>query len=150
MCDFISIGLPSRLAKSLGQWRRRRFALAEHRNQTLRQALPSTYLPWLLTSGGCSCELCCELPKPKQPPTPGRAFFLRYDAAEIVRELAALHCGSSFLYVHFYSGDVSAEPLPIIGRTRMTPDSLSSHAAPILRDELIELAAPKRLKHAHQ
>jgi hypothetical protein len=148
MCDFISIGLPDKLPESLAKWRRRYFALAEHHNPTLRQALAPTHLPWLLTTGGCSCELCCRPPDTKRRADADRAVVLREDAVAIIRELATLHAGSSFLYIHFYSGDISSEQLPILSRTRRTLDSISSSAEPIMRDDLIELTNPKHPQRA--
>jgi len=110
--------------------------------------MSATHVPWLLTTGGCSCELCCRPPEPAQVADAERAIFLREDAAAIVQELASLHTGGAFLYVHFYSGDVSTEPLPILARTRRAPESLSSRTEPIHRDELIEITSRKQRKPA--
>jgi hypothetical protein len=139
MCDFISIGLPAALTDKMTAWRRRQYALTEHLNPALKKALPPKYVPWLLTTGHCSCDLCCHPPKSEQPKHPKPAFFLRADAAEIIRELAGSHTGRTFLYVHTYTGDVSSDQLPIASRSRKTLDALSSANDPLLRDELVEL-----------
>ena len=63
----------------------------------------------------------------------------RDDAALIVRELAP-----SFLYVHFYSGNISTERLPILERARRPLDSFTSASNPVLRNTSIELIAQNR------
>ena len=146
MCDFISIGLNGNLTPALRKWRRRGYALAEHDHPALRKALPPSHVPWLLTTGGCSCDFCGRPSESVQTRDAKRAIVLRDDAAEIIRELVALDSGSSFLYVHFYGGDISTEPLPIVKRSRRTPGSLTSPTDPIMRDELIELTTRNQPK----
>lgn len=114
--------------------RRRGFALEEHRNPSLRQALPRGCTPYILITGGCSCDLCQKHPNAASTLRPEDAIALRDDAAAIVRELVP-----AFLYVHFYSGDIAAERLPITGRTHRPLDSLTWTGDPVLRDTLIEL-----------
>ena len=73
---------------------------------------------------------------------PDDAIALRDDAAAIVCDLARTNA-PSFLYVHFYSGDVASEKLPILSLRRMALDSLSTRNDPLLRDELTQLVPPK-------
>jgi hypothetical protein len=140
MCDFISIAVPEAARDAVGKWRRRGFALAEHSNPHLRQALPRGYTPYVLTTGHCSCDLCRKHPRATST---ADAVALRDDASAIVRELAP-----SFLYVHFYSGDIATEQLPITERVRRSLDSLGSAGEPLLRDTLIELVTQNRAKKA--
>ena len=129
MCHFISIGVPARIGKQMATWRRRGFHLAEQQNASLLKALPPDYSSWLLTRGQCSCELCL------QPEAETKAVRLREDAAEIVRQFGTLHTGRTFLYIHWYTGDVSTEALPIDQRIRQRNFSLAE-SLPL--DTLIE------------
>ena len=147
MCDFISIGLPASASAAAKAWRRRGFALSEHANPTLRRALPDGYTPYLLTTGACSCDLCVRHPAAESTKRPDDAIVLRDDAAAVVRELAPANT-PSFLYVHFYSGDVASEKLPILSLRRMALDSLSTGDDPLLRDELTQLLPPKNQRKA--
>ena len=147
MCDFISIALPPGASGAAKAWRRRGFALTEHTNPTLRRALPPRYTPYLLTTGACSCDLCVRHPQAESTDRPDDAIALRDDAAAIVRELAPADA-PSLLYVHFYSGDVATEKLPVMARRRRALDSLSTAGDPVLRDELNELVPPKRPRTA--
>lgn len=96
MCDFISLAFPENRCDFVRQWRRRGFALDEQHNASLRQVLPRGYTPFILTTGGCSCDLCRKHPRAGETSKPKDAIALRDDAALIIRELAP-----SFLYVHF-------------------------------------------------
>lgn len=61
MCDFISIAVPKKAADATSKWRRRNYALVPHDNPTLKTQLPADYSTWVLTKGGCSCELCVSV-----------------------------------------------------------------------------------------
>jgi hypothetical protein len=147
MCDFVSIALPEAASNAAKAWRRRGFALTEHENPTLRRALPAGYTPYLLTTGACSCDLCVRHPRAESTNRPDDAIALRDDAAAIVRELATADA-PSLLYVHFYSGNVATEKLPVMARRRRALDSLSAVGDPVLRDELNELVPPKKPRKA--
>jgi hypothetical protein len=143
VCDFITLAMPANRSGIIGRWRRRGFALDEHKNPNLTQALPRGYTPFVLTTGGCSCDLCRKHPRAEQTPKPEDAIALRDDAVQIVREL-----GPSFLYIHFYSGDISTEELPILDRVRRPVDSFTLASDPVLRDTLVEIIAQSGGKQA--
>lgn len=139
MCDFISLAIPENRCDVVRQWRRRGFALNEHKNPSLKQALPRGYTSFVLTTGGCSCDLCRKHPNARETSKPKDAIALRDDAALIIRELAP-----SFIYVHFYSGDIQTEQLPIIERVRRPLDSFTSACDPVFRDTLVEIITQTR------
>jgi hypothetical protein len=139
MCDFISLAFPENRCDFVRQWRRRGFALDEQNNASLREVLPRGYTPFNLTTGGCSCDLCRKHPRARETLKPKDAIALRDDGALIIRELSP-----SFLYVHFYSGDIQTEKLPIVERVRRPLDSFTSASDPVFRDTLVEIITQTR------
>ena len=132
MCDFISIALPKQ-ADDSAPVSRRGYQLLPHDHPTLRQALPSDFSTWVLTTGGCSCELSCA---GKHQPTEDRSLAFRADATEILQQIAS-RADRMFVYVHHYSGDISSERLPPIRRERRKFETLT-RGQTFHRDTLIE------------
>jgi hypothetical protein len=137
MCDFISIAVPKKATNAVSKWRRRYYALLPQDNPTLKAQLPDDYSTWVLTKGGCSCELCVSVgslpPKASAP----LEVMLRDDASEILQEIVA-GLVRVFVYVHHYNGDISTEQLPVISRERRRVDAFGAQT-PFRRDSLIEL-----------
>jgi hypothetical protein len=131
MCDFLSIAVPKSAASAMSKWRRRYYALSPHDNPTLKRQLPPDYSAWVLTKGGCSCDLCIR----KTSAADG--VLLSEDACNAIREFAA-GFDRVFLCVHAYSGDISKERLPNLSRELRKLDAFGAHA-PLHRDSLIEL-----------
>ncbi len=137
MCDFISISVPKSATDRISKWRRRYFALLPHDNPTLTQQLPAGYSTWVLTTGGCSCELCVSAGSVPHQGSATPDLTLRDDALEILREIAA-GLDRVFLYVHQYSGDISTEQLPIVAKERRKINDFGAQSS-FRQDSLIEL-----------
>lgn len=137
MCDFISIAVPKKATDAVSKWRRRYYALSPHDNPTLRTHLPPGYSTWVLTKGGCSCELCVSVGSPPRKASATFEVMLREDASEILQEIVA-GFDRVFIYVHCYRGDISTEQLPVISRERRRVDAFGAQT-PFGRDSLIEL-----------
>lgn len=137
MCDFISIAVPKKGTDAAAKWRRRYYALSPHDNPTLRTQLPSDYSIWVLTKGGCSCELCISDGSVPHKASTALDVRLRDDASEILHEVAS-GLDRVFVYVHQYSGDISTERLPVVSRVRQKIDAFGTQTH-FRRDSLIEL-----------
>jgi hypothetical protein len=137
MCDFVSISVPKSATDRMSKWRRRYYALLPHDNPTLKQHLPAGYSTWVLTKGGCSCELCVSAGSVPHQVATTPDLTLRDDASEILRELAA-GLDRIFLYVHQYAGDISTERLPIASKERRKINDFGAQSS-FHRDSLIEL-----------
>ena len=137
MCDFISISVAKSATDRMSKWRRRYYALLPHDNPTLTQQLPAGYSTWVLTKGGCSCDLCVSAGSVPHQGSATPDLTLRDDANEILRELAA-GLDRIFLYVHQYSGDISTEQLPIVAKERRKINDFGAQSS-FRRDSLIEL-----------
>jgi hypothetical protein len=137
MCDFISISVPKSATDRMSKWRRRYYALLPHDNPILTQQLPAGYSTWVLTKGGCSCELCVSAGSVPHQGSTTPDLTLRDDASEILRELAA-GLDRIFLYVHQYAGDISTERLPIASKARRKINDFGAQSS-FHRDSLIEL-----------
>lgn len=137
MCDFISIAVPKKATDALSKWRRRYYALSPHDNPTLRTHLPPGYSTWVLTHGGCSCELCVSVGSPPRKASATLEVMLREDASEIFQEIVAGR-DRVFVYVHHYRGDISTEQLPVLAAERRKLDAFGPQTQ-FRRDSLIEL-----------
>ena len=137
MCDFISIAVPKKATDAVSKWRRRYYALSPHDNPTLRTHLPPGYSTWVLTKGGCSCDLCISVGSVPRKASATPEVMLRDNASEILQEIVA-GLDRVFIYVHHYSGDISTEQLPVTSRERRKFDALDAQAQ-FRRDSLIEL-----------
>lgn len=137
MCDFISIAVPKKAADAVSKWRRRYYALSPHDNPTLQTQLPPGYSTWILTKGGCSCELCASIGSVHRKAQATLDVKLRDDAGEILQEICA-GCDRVFVYVHWYRGDISTEPLPVLATERRKIGSFGPKTQ-FRRDSLIEL-----------
>lgn len=133
MCDFISIAVPKRKEDST-PLSRRGFQLWPHDHPTLRQALPAGFSTWVLTTGGCSCELSSA---GKHQSPEDSSFVFRDDAIEILQQIAS-SAERMFVYVHHYNGDISSEMLPPMRRERRKCETLMRGEV-FRRDTLIEL-----------
>jgi len=87
--DFISIAVPKKAADSVSKWRRRYYVLSPHGNPTLKTQLPADYSTWVLTKGGCSCELCVSIGTVPRKASATLDVMLRDDASEILQEILA-------------------------------------------------------------
>lgn len=136
MCDFISIAVPKKATEAASKWRRRYYALSPHNNPTLKKQLPADYSTWVLTKGGCSCELCVSDGSTPHKSSATLDVTLRDDASEILQEIAG-GLDRMFLYVHQYSGDISTERLPVVSGERRKIDAFGAQTQ-FRRDSLIE------------
>ena len=132
MCDFISIAVPKRSDDS-APLSRRGYQLFPHDIPALRQSLPPDFSTWVLTTGGCSCELSCA---GKHQPAKDGSLVFRDDATEIFQQIGS-RSDRMFVYVHHYSGDISSEQLPPIRRERRKFETLT-RGETFHRDTLIE------------
>jgi hypothetical protein len=137
MCDFISIAVPKKATDAASKWRQRYYALLPHDNPTLKTQLPPDYSTWVLTKGGCSCELCVSDGSASHKASATLDVTLRDDASEILQEIVA-GLDRVFVYVHQYSGDISTEQLPVLTRERRKIEAFGAQAS-FRRDSLIEL-----------
>ncbi len=137
MCDFISISVPKSATDRMSKWRRRYYALSPHDNPTLKRQLPAGYSTWVLTKGGCSCDLCVSAGSVPHHGSTTPDLTLSADAMEIVHEITA-GLDRVFLYVHQYAGDISKEQLPIASKERRKINDFGAQGS-FRRDSLIEL-----------
>ena len=137
MCDFISISVPKKATDAASKWRRRYYALLPHDNPALKKQLPADYSTWVLTKGGCSCDLCVSVGSPPRKASATLEVMLRDDACEILQEILA-GLDRAFVYVHHYRGDISTEQLPVSSRERRKIDAFGAETQ-FHRDSLIEL-----------
>lgn len=137
MCDFISIAVPKKATDAASKRRGRYYAFLPHDNPTLKTQLPADYSAWVLTKGGCSCELCVSIGSVPRKASATLDVVLRDDATEILQEIVA-GLDRVFVYVHHYRGDISTEQLPVISRERRKIEAFGAQT-PFPRDSLIEL-----------
>jgi hypothetical protein len=137
MCDFITIAVPKKATDAASKWLRRYYALSPHDNPTLKKQLPADYSTWVLTKGGCSCELCVSIGTVPRKASATPDLMLRDDASGILQEIVA-GLDRAFLYVHHYRGDISTEQLPVAPRERHRIGAFGAQTQ-FARDSLIEL-----------
>lgn len=137
MCDFISIAALKQTEAIMSRWRRRGYALDPLDNPDLRCQLPNDHLNWVLTTGGCSCELIERHDAGNQDAASETTFGFRRDAAEILHALSA-DLDRCFLLVHHYSGNVASEKLPTLSRARRKETDLKEQMV-FERDTIYEL-----------
>ena len=101
MCDFLTISVPITAAPRLSTWQRQGFELSRSSDSSIQTHLPPGYEQWLLTSGGCSCDLVKHVKS-----TPG-LIALRADVPEILNELLGAD-GAGFILVRCYNGETVA------------------------------------------
>jgi hypothetical protein len=134
VCDFISIATRKALAREETVTAPRGFQLSSYANPNLLRHLPQDFELRALITGGCSCDLCRRAKCEKGAPP---SVILRADAVGIILNLTAKHF-PLFLYVHFYSGDISTEHLPPLRLAKLKASRLQQRE-PIPYDTLIEL-----------
>ena len=141
MCDFLTIALPSASKARLAAWRRRNYDLSRCANQSIKARLPAGYDQWVLTTGGCSCDLVKHT---KQTPD---LVSLRGDVPDILNELLGEQ-GKGFMVLHAYTGDVEAEAVSLSNAPSLMASALRSGEPQIKRDLLIPLV--KGLRQPNQ
>lgn len=112
------------------------------------QQLPHDYAAWVLTKGGCSCDLCENYSFNEMIGVEG-SVVLRADAIDIIRQLTA-GLDKIFLYIHYYNGNISSEKLPVGRKICITLNALCT-TEPFPRDTLIELSrSPNQRKNSNR
>jgi hypothetical protein len=130
MCYFATIAISSTASKQIGIPNRRGFHLFPHQNPHLLKALPNVFSTLAVTSGGCSCHICKPIGEDKC------SVSLRADAADFLQDIVKSH-GDLYLFIHWYSGDISTEALSPKIATEVTLDQIAS--IPFHHDRLIKI-----------
>ncbi len=141
MCDFLTLALPSASKARLAAWRRRNYHLSPATNASIKVRLPAGYDQWVLTTGGCSCNLVKHL---KETPN---LVGLRTDVPDLLEELLGEE-GTGFMVVHVYSGDIETEAISLSQAPPLTTTALTNSEAQVNCDHLIPLV--KGLKKPNQ
>ena len=100
MCHFITVGIPGEGGAALPK--HRGFRVFRQENASISRSLPAGHSLWVITSNGCSCDLCLS-----DKSRLGK-LRLRDDAAEYVLELVRER-GPIHMLIHWYFGDLASE-----------------------------------------
>ncbi len=63
MCYFITVSVPNNEAETLRSKAPRNLHLIESNNPSINQHMPENYISYIVTTGGCSCDLFSEGPE---------------------------------------------------------------------------------------
>lgn len=138
MCYFATIAIPSTTAKEIGIPKRRGFHVFPYQNPHLAKTLPAGHATLAFTSGGCSCDICKPMGEDKI------SVSLRADAADFLRDITKSH-GDLYLFIHWYSGDISTETLSPKSGTEVTLDQIGS--IPFHHDRWTKIKNPNNAIH---
>jgi hypothetical protein len=109
MCYYVTLGLSDASVKQLGRPARRGMSISQYDHPRLRTKFSPGCSTWLLTSGGCSCDLF----EATDGSDEARQETFRPEPADFIESLVRIH-GPVYLFVHFYSeSDITAEKLKV-------------------------------------
>jgi hypothetical protein len=173
MCFFLTIAVPAGCAGEFEAAIPRGLAALPCDNRSLQSQLPRDFSTFLLTSGGCSCDLfrrnSVELPSPDPERLRKRYEKRGWSAAKIERALKdASHShralssfvglradvrdllaelvarhGEVAVVVHFYHGDVDAERFEPLPKAHWSVAEMRSSDNAIREDEIVLLTAAR-------
>lgn len=137
MCDFLTIIMPASSEPRMSKWKRQGFDLSKSCNSSIQRHLRPGYKQWVLTRGGCSCDLVKHAKL-----TPG-LLALRSDVPDVLDELLGGD-RAGFILVHTYSEDIATEEFAVCQGQSITTAALRSSYYPLKCDQLIPVVRQAR------